>query len=442
MRRAIFANTDAVMREYISHRDPHQGSQTNHRFRVIAEYEECADIRTQTTMQRDAIGNCCHGQLADTKVQVAARIVILAEVTLIVHVRLVGRREIRTAADQLRHDILQTIDHRSGQSTRCLCFIFIRPELFVCHQCICINRCMEFLPTSFLCREFLAILSKQLVPLSLSSLTLLRQLLIMIIDSLRNVEGLLRLRPAQVLLESLDVFFPQRLTMCTGFALLSRAAITDLGLDRDEGRMLLISLGCFDCLADCFQIIAIFDRDRLETECSHTGLDILGKSDIRAALDRNLVRIIEHDKLGQAKRASQREGFRRNTFHHAAITAQSEGIVIYYIIARLVERSSQMSLSHSHADSHAHACTQRAGRSFDTSRMTILRMTRRQGSILTELFHVVHSQSIAIEMKQGIQQRRTMTTRQDEAVAVGPLRILSIMIHMIAPQLISHGCTA
>ena len=54
--------------------------------------------------------------------------------------------------------------------------------------------------------------------------------------------------------------------MGAGLALLRRTSIADLRLDRDEGRMLFISLGCFDSLADGCQVIAVFNRQRLEAD--------------------------------------------------------------------------------------------------------------------------------------------------------------------------------
>lgn len=105
----------------------------------------------------------------------------------------------------------------------------------------------------------------------------------MCVDILRDVEGLVRLRPAEVLLERLDVLLAERLAVRTGLALLSRAAVADLRAHRDEGRMLLVSLRLFDGLADGLEVIAVLDRDRLEAEGAHAGLDVFREGDVRVA---------------------------------------------------------------------------------------------------------------------------------------------------------------
>ena len=116
--------------------------------------------------------------------------------------------------------------------------------------------------------------------------------------------------------------------------------------------------------------------------------------------------------------------------------------MVNHIIAGFVELSSQMCLCHSHTYSHTHAGTQWAGSSLDTYSVAILRMARSQRTVLTEVLHVIQRKSITEIMEQRIQQRRTMTAGQNETVAVSPLRILRVVVHVVGPQLISHGSTA
>ena len=106
--------------------------------------------------------------------------------------------------------------------------------------------------------------------------------------------------------------------------------------------------------------------------------------------------------------------------------------------SRTIELCSQMGLGHGHAHSHAHACPQGARGGLHALRMSILRMPRRKGTILTELLHILHGQSITEEMQQGVKQCRAMPAGKDEAVTVLPLRIPAIVAHVIRPEFIGH----
>ena len=438
MRRAILADTDAVVREDVRHWQAHQGSQADHRLRVVTEDEERRDIGAQAAVEHQAIGNRGHGELADAEMQVAARIVELAEVPLAFHMRLVRRCEVSTAADEVRHDVLEAVDHLAGEIARCDSLVLISPELIVVVERLGIDSRVVLLPASLVLRELLAVLSEHLVPGRLCLLALLGEVCIVIVDILRDVERLLRFRPAEVLLHSLNVLLAERLAVSAGLALLGRAAVADLRLDRDEGWMLLVSLRFFDGLADGLEIIAVLDCDCLEPKGAHTSLDILREGDIRVALDGDLVGIVEDDELREAKRASERERLRGDAFHHAAVAAERERVVVDNRVARAVEHRSEVCLCHRHADSHAHACAERARRGFDADRVAVLRMARCQRAHLAELFHIIHRQAIAVEMEQRIKQRRTVAARQDEAVTIGPFRILGIVVHVICPELIRH----
>ena len=73
--------------------------------------------------------------------------------------------------------------------------------------------------------------------------------------------------------------------MSACLALFCRAAITDLGMNGDEGRAGGICLCFLDGFADLILVVAICNVQSLETKCSHALLYILSDSDVRASLD-------------------------------------------------------------------------------------------------------------------------------------------------------------
>ena len=176
--------------------------------------------------------------------------------------------------------------------------------------------------------------------------------------------------------------------MSACLALLGRASEADLRLNGDERRMLSVFFCLLDGSSDCFQIIAVFHGDRLETERFHAFLDILGKCDIRTSLDGNFIGIIEDDQFGQSQCSCQRKRLGGNPLHHAAVAAQHECIVIDYRILLLIKNLCQMSLCSRHTDSHSHTGSQRSCGCFDADRVAILRMSRCQGTQLSEIHDI------------------------------------------------------
>ena len=136
MRWAILADTNAVVRQDVRRRQMHERCEAHHRLHVITEDEERRDVSAQATVQHQAVLDSCHGELADAEVQVAARIIRLAEVALAIHMRLVGRCEVGTAADEVRQDVLEEVDLLAGKSARCDSFLFLGPECIVVVECL------------------------------------------------------------------------------------------------------------------------------------------------------------------------------------------------------------------------------------------------------------------------------------------------------------------
>src|SRR5271170_2712519 len=89
-------------------------------------------------------------------------------------------------------------------------------------------------------------------------------------------------------------------------------------------------------------------------------------------------------------------------------------------------------------DRHAHrlpkALTQRPSRHLDPIRVAIFRMPRRVRAILPELFQVGDRDLIAAQVQHAVEHRRGVPIRQHKAVAIGPLRVLWIVTHVLVKE--------
>ena len=300
---------------------------------------------------------------------------------------------------------------------------------------------MERIPASLLLGVLRAVGIKKLVPLRLKSRSLSGELLVMFVDGGRNAEALGRIFPAEVFLERAQVFFAERFAVGARLAFFGGAAEADLRFDRDEGRPLLVCLRLFDRLADGGEIRTVLDRERLEAEGRHALFHVFGKGEVGAALDGNVVAVVEHDELVEGERACEREDFGGDALHHAAVAAEGKGVVIDDGEIRLVEDGGEVRFSNRHADCHAHAGAQRPCRSFHALRMAVLGMAGRQGAVLAEVLEVVERQPVAEEVQQGIEHGGAVPGGEDEAVAVRPVWILAVVLHVVRPEFVSdRGC--
>ena len=197
--------------------------------------------------------------------------------------------------------------------------------------------------------------------------------------------------------------------MGTCLALFSRAAEADLRLDGDEGRMLSISLCNLNCCADRVDICSVFNGDRLEAECFHALFHVLAECDVCASLDGDTVGIVENDELSESKCSRKRESLRGNSLHHTAVTAEYICEMIDNRIIFLVEYGCQMFFSHCHTNCHTHTCAKRSGCSLNPNGVAVFRMSRSQGSDLTEVHEVFLCKTVSEQVKQGIQQHGAMS---------------------------------
>ncbi len=123
-----------------------------------------------------------------------------------------------------------------------------------------------------------------------------------------------------------------------------------------------------------------------------------------------------------------------NAFHQAAVTGKHVGVVIDNVVTIAIELGRQALLSQRHADTIGQTLTERASGGFNTGGVAQLRVARGFGVQLTEVFQFVDRQVIAGQVQQRVNQHGAMTVGHDEAVAIGPFRVLRVVLHEVIPQ--------
>src|SRR5688572_23459848 len=91
--------------------------------------------------------------------------------------------------------------------------------------------------------------------------------------------------------------------------------------------------------------------------------------------------------------------------------------------SRTVVPLREMRLSDCHTYRVAEALPEWSRRDLHTGRMTAFGMPRRSAAPLTELLDIVEREIVPGEMQQSIEQHRSVSGREHEAVAIEPRRI-------------------
>ena len=134
--------------------------------------------------------------------------------------------------------------------------------------------------------------------------------------------------------------------------------------------------------------------------------------------------------------AGQGGGLGPHALHQVAVAAQGVDVVVEEIEAGAVVVGGQPALGDRHADAVADALAQRPGRGFHAAGEPIFRMAGAEASQLAEEADVVqrHGRLVgapafgiglfhAADVQRGVEQHRGMAAGEDEAVAIGPLRL-------------------
>ena len=100
----------------------------------------------------------------------------------------------------------------------------------------------------------------------------------------------------------------------------------------------------------------------------------------------------------------------------------------------LPKRRAQPALGEGHADRVGEPLPERAGRHLDARRVVVLGVAGRPAAPLAELAQVLERQVVAGEVEHGVLQDAGVPAGEDEAVAVGPLRVARVVAHDARPE--------
>jgi hypothetical protein len=217
-------------------------------------------------------------------------------------------------------------------------------------------------------------------------------------------------RPAKVLLRELDLFHAERFTVRLGGVLLVWRTKTNVITHGDQRRSASLGLGGNKSSVDGGNIVAVDDPLDMPAIRLEARADVFGKSQVRGAVDSDVVVIVENDELAQLLMTGKRRSLAADPLHHVAIAGENVREVIHNCRSSAVEGGTQEALGYGHANCVGKALAERTSGRFDANRMTVFRMAGRLAAPLTKRTQIVEAQVIASQVQKRIEEQAAVTS--------------------------------
>src|SRR5262245_39710691 len=183
----------------------------------------------------------------------------------------------------------------------------------------------------------------------------------MCVDALRPNEFPV-VHPGVTALGKPSLIVAEWLAMSRGRVLLVRGAVADVTVQHNESGTLFGFPEDVDGVLDALDVVGVADAQDVPTVIQKPACNVLSESDARIALDGDVVVVVDPAEIIEAQVTSQGRGFRRDAFHHAAITANRINIVVENFKTGAVVTIGEPLFRDTHSHARGDALPQWAGR--------------------------------------------------------------------------------
>ena len=227
--------------------------------------------------------------------------------------------------------------------------------------------------------------------------------------------------------------------MCRCRVLFVRAAVSDMRANDNQRRPLPLLLRFVKSAVYRLEIIAVGQILHEPAVSLEAPPHIFVEGQVRRALNADVIVIVKEGEVAETEKPGDRSSLRRDALHQVAVTADAVNVVVYDFVPWTIEMSRQIFFGNSHADRIAKTLAQRTGGRFDSRREPTFWMSRSPAAPLPELLDVVKREIVTGKVQQTVKQHAAVTSGKDKAVAVGPVRLLRMILQKARPQEVCHG---
>ena len=219
-------------------------------------------------------------------------------------------------------------------------------------------------------------------------------------------------RPAVKPFGQPDLFLAERLAMRGRGVLLVRSAVADMAVEDDEGGAALGGTEFIQRLLDTADVIGVGDMQDVPAIGAEARADILAESEVGAALDGDVIVVVDPAEIVQAEMTGEGCRFRADALHHVAVAADRIDAVVENLEARPVIAGAQPFARDRHPQAHGDALSERAGGGLDARRQMIFGMAGCPAVELAEALDIVERNGGSVgRLALGVQRLRARSDR-------------------------------
>ena len=229
--------------------------------------------------------------------------------------------------------------------------------------------------------------------------------------------------PANGLFGQFDFIFTKGFAVHGCRALLVRAAASDDGPYRNNRGPCAFFSCQGECIFNGLQVISISHPLSVPAVGIKAGHGVFRKGDVRAALDSDVVVIVEVNELAEFEMAGEGGRFMGHTLHELAVADDCVGMVIDHLVFRTIEMGGQKPLGNGHSHTIGKSLTKGAGSGLDPFCNVRFRVTGGEALPLAEILEFIERKIITSEMQQAVNEHRAVSGRENKPIPVRPIRI-------------------
>jgi hypothetical protein len=454
----VLAEGDGVVRPDEDARNVHERRETNRGAHVVGELEEGPAVRAGLAVERDAVEDRRHGVLANTEVQHAAvrrtAPVVRRPFGRDERLGAVDRRVVRTGQvggtapelGELRREGVDDLAARGAGRDRAAALEEGEGLLDVLGERVRLEPVEE--------RLALGVRGGPGVEARLPRGTRFGgagcQLAGVRDDLVLDGERLLRVE-AEHLLGRGDLICAEGAAVNRLRALLVRRGVADQRLEDDERGLARLGLAVLDRRVQRLDVLDVLAR-RGPVDVQHlpavrlvAGGHVFRERDVRVALDRDLVRVVDRDQVAELLVARERGSLARHALLQIAVARDDIHEVVERALARGslgVEEAALVARCIREADGRGETLSERTGRDLDAIGLAVLRVAGGLRTPGAERLEVVELESEPTEVQLHVLGEGGVAHREDEAFTSQPVRVCGVVVHDALVQQVRGGSQA